>query len=116
MNLTALNNITPFEVNNTLINQTSDMGANLVTNANTSTGGYFGLGVMVIIFIFLMIILMADQEIFRLSFSSALLFSSAVVLLLGIVLLVGDLISNFQHVMWFAIIFLLALLIKYYEQ
>ena len=53
MNLTALNNITPYTVNNSLVNQTEDIGVNLISNANELTNGYFGLGIMMIIFIML---------------------------------------------------------------
>ena len=115
MNLTALNNLIPYTVNNSLINETSQIGINLAVNANTQTQGYFGLGIMIVVFILLMIVLMAEQEIFKLGFLNSLVASSGISLLIGIILLISDISSSFQHVMWFAIIFIIALLGKYYE-
>jgi len=116
MNLSNLNNITPFEVNNTLINETEQIIPNLITNSNELTGGYFGLGMMIIVFLALLIILMADQEVFRFKFSNALSASSGISLLIGIVLLVSDIAGNFYHVMWFAILFAASLVIVFYDK
>lgn len=116
VNISNLNNITPFEVNNSLINSTTEMIPNLYSNANQTTDGFFGLGIMVSLFIFLLLITMADQDVFRLPFSSALVFSSGMATLAGIILILSNLISSFQHVMWFAIIFAIALLVKFYER
>ena len=116
MNLTALQNITPLTVNDSLVNETTTIGTKLISNATQTTDGYFGLGIMVIIFLFLLMITMADQDVFRLRFSSAFLFASSMATLTGIVLLIANATSSFQHVMWFAILFLVALLMKYYEK
>jgi hypothetical protein len=115
MNLTALNNITPFSVNTTLINESTEIGANLVSNANQQTGGYFGLGIMMIIFIFLLLILMQDQEVFRFNFVQAFVASSGISLMVGIIGLVSGIFTSFSHVMWFAILFIIALIAKYYQ-
>lgn len=116
MNLSKLNNINPYEVNNSLINQTETIIPNLVTNSNELTGGYFGLGIMVMVFLALLIILMADQEVFRFKFSNALSTSSGIALLIGIILLVSDIAGNFYHVMWFAILFASSLVIVFYDK
>lgn len=116
MNITALNNITPYTVNNTLINNSENIASNLVQNANQTSGGYFGLGIMMVTFLVLLIMLMTENDVFRLDFISALAFSSGVSLLIGITLLIGDLASSFQHVMWFAIIFIIAIVSKYYQK
>lgn len=116
MNITALQNITPFSVNNTLINNSQDLTTNIVNNANSVSGGYFGLGILLITFFVLMIFLMTDQDVFRLDFLSSLVLSSGFCLVLGITLLVGDLISSYQHVMWFAILFMVAVVSKYYQR
>ena len=115
MNLSALNNITPYTVNNSLINETTEIGANLISNGNTQTQGYLGLGIMITLFLVLLIILMADQDIFRLPFINSLIASSGLTLLVGITLLVSDIASSYQHVMWIAIIFIVAILGKFYE-
>tara|TARA_R100001591_G_scaffold80768_1_gene87837 strand:+ start:1666 stop:2019 length:354 start_codon:yes stop_codon:yes gene_type:complete len=116
MNLSNLNNITPYTVNNTLINETENIVPNLITNTNTLTDGYFGLGIMVVLFLFLLIILMADQEVFRLKFSNAFVASSGITLLVGIIMLVSNLITSFSHVLWFAILFAISLVIVFYDK
>jgi len=116
MNISNLNNITPLEVNNTLINTTSEIVPNLISNANTTTDGYFGLGLMITMFIFLLIVLMAEQDVFRFRFTEALVASSGITLIFGIILLITNVISNYQHLMWFAIIFMIALVMKFYER
>ncbi len=116
MNLTALQYLEPYEVNNTLINDSSQLAANLVDNANTQTGGYFGLGMLIILFIFFLIMFMSENDFFRLDFISALNLSSGLCLLLGIIFIVSEVITNFQHVVWFGIIFILGLLAKYNSQ
>lgn len=116
MNITALNNITPFTLNNTIVNSTTDMTSSMINNANSTTDGYFGLGMLLIIFIYILIVLMTEQDVFRLDFISALASASGIVLLIGIVMLVVDAITSYQHVMWFAIIFIIALLAKYNQQ
>lgn len=116
MNLSNLNNITPYEVNNSLINETSLIIPNMISNSNTLTQGYFSLGIMIIIFISLLIILMADQEVFRLKFSNALAGATGITLLIGIIMLVSDISSSFYHVMWFAILFAVSLVIVFYDK
>ncbi len=116
MNLTALNNITPFEVNNTLLDVTEDIAINIANNANEATGGYFGLGVMISVFFVLLIMLMTEQDVFRFDFISAVIFSSGASLLIGITSLIGGLITSYQHVMWFAIILMFALIAKYFQR
>lgn len=115
MNITALNNITPYTVNNSLINDSTQIGVNLVSNANVQSQGYFGLALMIILFAMLMIVLMNLQDVFRFDFLSALSFSSGAALLLGMIMLVSGLSSSFGHVLWFAIIFILSLVAKYYQ-
>jgi hypothetical protein len=115
MNISALNNITPYIVNNTLINDSKEIGTNLVSNANVQTQGYFGLGIMIVIFLVLLIVLMAEQDVFRFNFLAALVASSGLSLLVGLILLVSDIGTSFQHVMWFAIVFIISLLAKLYE-
>ena len=115
MDLNALTNITPFEVNNTLLNETSTIGTSLVNNANTTTGDFFGLGVMTVVFITLMLILMTEQDFFRLNFLQALVGSSGFVMIIGFVGIVSSIFTNLYHVFYFAIIFLIAIVSTFYK-
>ena len=51
MNLSNLDNIAPPPINNSLINDSTQLVPNLISNSNNLTDGYFALGMMVIIFI-----------------------------------------------------------------
>lgn len=115
MDLTALNNITPYQVNNTLLNNTEEIGLNLINNANTTTGDYFGLGIMITIFIILLLFLMTEQDFFRLNFLQALTASSGFVLIIGAVGIVTGMFANLYHVFYFAIIFMIAILSTFYK-
>ena len=116
MNLTALQNITPYQVNNSLINNTNEIASNLISNANTQTNGYFGLIIMLIVFVIILISIMSEQDVFRLDFISALIFASLCSLIIGVVMIVSNLITSYQHVIWFAIIFISGLIAKYYQK
>ncbi len=116
MNVSNLNNISTLELNNTLLNDSQNIVPNLITNSNDLTGGYFTLGLMVVVFIGLLIIFMTERDVFRLKFSNALAGASGISLIMGIVLLISDIGSNFQHVMWFAILFVISLIIVYYDK
>ncbi len=116
MNLTKLNDIQALEINNSLINETTEILPNLVSNSNELTNGYFGLGIMIITFIVLLIAFMTDQDVFRLKFANALAASSGITLLIGSSLLVSGVTSSFSHVMWFAILFALSLVLVNYDK
>lgn len=115
MDLNALTNITPFEVNNSLLNNTEQIGINLVNNANTTTGDFFGLGVMVVVFVVLMLFLMTEQDFFRLQFLQALTASSGFALIIGSVGIVTGIFTNLYHVFYFAIIFMIAVISTFYK-
>ncbi len=116
MNLTNLHNIAPLEVNNSLINETNEIIPSIISNSNSLTDGYFGLGIMTVIFVVLLLILMTDQDVFSLKFSTALAASSGITLLVGIIMLVSDIAASFTHVMWYAIIFAISLVVVYYDK
>lgn len=115
MNISALNNLTPYSVNNSLINNSADIGSNLVTNANTQTGGYLGLGIMIMIFLAIIIITMTENDVFRLNFVQSLIVASGFATLVGIVGVIVGIFTSYAHVMWFAIIFAIALVAKKYQ-
>jgi len=114
MNLTKLQNITPLEINNSLLNNSAEIGPNLISNANTSSQGYFGLVFMLTVFIFLCIVLFADQDVFRLDMIKSVLLASGVVTIIGIIAIITGIFNNFAHVMWFATIFMLMLIVNYF--
>lgn len=101
-------NFTAIEFNNTIINGTqSDILPNIVANADTVTGGYFGLMIYLTMFVFLYFILAADQLFFRYDTPRALQISSGLTFILALVMVLTGFTSIFTHVMWFFLLWIL---------
>lgn len=113
INITALNNIQPYVVNATLINDSTTIIPGMIENANHTTGGFFGLGIMVMLWLLIFIISVTDQDLFRLTFLQAWVAASGIVTMIGIMGLVSNVFSSYQHVMWFAIAFIIGLVATY---
>lgn len=116
VNLSALNNISTLEFNNTIINDSRTMIPNLFNNANNLSEGYFGLGVMVVIFIFIFYEVFREDGLIRLDFLRAVLVASGFVFIIGFIAIVSGLFTSYLHVIWFLIIFLLALISLFYAK
>lgn len=114
VNLSALQNITPLNLNYSIINDTDTIIPNIVSNANTQSDNWFGLLVMIGIFIWLMWILFNDTGRFRLDIIKSLVFSSGATLMIGIIMLVTNITTTFSHVVWFGTIFTLSLITSWY--
>lgn len=110
VNLSALQDLTPLIINTSIVNDTENILPNLVANTNTLTNNWFGLLVMIGVFIWLFWILFDDRGRFRLDTIKAWVISSGVTLIVGIVMIVSNLTSTFNHVVWFGVIFTLGLI------
>jgi len=113
MNLDALNNISDFVLNESLINNSQEVVKNIAYNADPVTGGWFGFIVLLVLFVFTLYGLYKDDFIFRLDFVQAGLYSSFFVVSVGVILLVAGIISDFRHLMWFAVAFLIFLIARW---
>jgi len=112
VNLSKLSEIEPLNLS---VNLTStDILDTAVTSANETTGGYFGLGIGIILYVFLMYITTKEDSPFSFDFVKGSLFSSGIVIILLLVMLGLDLVSSFIHLMWFVVIFILSLLGAYF--
>lgn len=113
VNLTALENIQPFVLNASLVNDTSTLVPNLVSNTNTMTNNYWGLIVMASVYIYLLFLFTDKAGLFRQDFLASSVYSSGFALIIGSVMLVTDLTTTFSHVIWFGIIFTISILSSY---
>jgi len=113
VNLTALNNLSNPTFNITKINNSQELINNTVNNANVSTEGYFGLIVMTLIFLFLFYLMFREDGFFRYDFIESILISSGIITILGITMILSDIITSWQHVMWFGIIFVIFIIAKF---
>jgi len=113
VNLTALNNLTNPEFNTTAINNSQELIHNMTNNANTTTDGYFGLIIMLLICIWLFYLMFKEDGFFRYDFIESVLISTGIITILGIVMILSDIISSWQHVMWFGIMFVIFVIAKF---
>lgn len=113
LNLEALKNMTPLEFNTSGITNPETTITTLISNSNTVSEGYFGLGIMILIFAVLVYVTFRQDGDIRLDISRSILFSSGITSIIGIVLLVTPIISSFIHVMWFLTIFIIMLVVVF---
>jgi len=115
-NTTPLTEINPPSVN--ISNTTSGFMNQLPQKANELTGGYFGLGIMITLFFFLIYKLGKGQEFSNEQFSTArsVGISGGVVSIMGINFLALGYFTNYYHVVIFIGIMLLSTMLVYYEK
>ena len=107
INLSKLNNITPFELNTTIISEgQTQIVDNMVENANTTSDGYLGLVMLTLIFLVMAYEFYRNDGDFRLDTARAILKASGWTFLIGIVLVVSDLIGDFKPVVWYGTLWL----------
>lgn len=116
VDLTLLSNTTTLNINMSLVNDSTTMLPNMISNANDVTDGYFGLGVMIVLFIALLFILYKDTGDIRLDTSRSMLVASGIVMIIGLIALYSGIFYSFQHVGWFFLIFLLNLMFIYIQK
>ena len=114
INLTPLQNISPFIINTSIVEDADTIIPNLISNANTQTNNWFGLLIMLILFFYMMWLLIDQQGKFRLDFIKAILYSSGITLIVGAVMLANNITTTYAHIVWFAIIFTLAMISAWY--
>lgn len=113
INLEALNNLTPLSFNTTDISDPTLMVDALVSNSNEVSQGYFGLGIMIIVFVALVFALFRTDQDIRLDIARSIMFASGFSSIIGVVMLATPLISSFVHVMWFITIFAVSTVIVF---
>lgn len=114
VNLTALENLTPLIINTSIVADTDTIIPNLISNTNTQTDNWFGLLIMLVLFFWLLWKLTNEQSRFRLDFVKSLVYSSGITMVVGSVMLVTNITTTYNHVVWFAIIFTLAMISAWY--
>ena len=114
VNLTALENITPFVLNSSIVNNSEQLIPNMINNANAQTNNWFGLILLTSIFLYLLFLSSNEKGFFRLDFVKALVFSSGITTSVGILLIITGITTSFTHVVWFNIIFTLSIISAWY--
>ena len=81
----------------------------LIDSADTSSQGYFGLVIMLIMFIVLLFTLFRDDGDLKIDIARSIMFSSGIVSIVGFISLTLNIFSSFTHVMWFFVIFIISI-------
>jgi hypothetical protein len=114
VNLSALNNIPPFVLNSTILDDSAtELIPNLQEIANSASDGYFTIGVLVIFFLYLVITLNKKDATLRLPIQKTLQLSSGFTVILGILMLVLNFSGDVQPTIWFLMLFLISSVIIY---
>lgn len=114
VNLEALNNQSNFAFNTTTLNDTTIIPAEVVTIANNESSGYLGLTIMTILWLWLVYTLLREDGFFRMDFVKGGVVASGIVSVIGLIMIVSELITNYQHVVWYVTLFLIFLISSYF--
>lgn len=110
INWDSLNNMTDIVINTTQLDNPAELTNTLIDNADVVSQGYFGLGIMIVMFTVLLIFMFRDDGDIRLDIARSIALSSGFTTILGIIALVLDIFSSFTHVMWFFVIFVFSVI------
>ena len=114
VNLSALNNISELTINTTVLESAENIIPNTATIANTESGGWFGVGVLLIFFIILIITLFRQDGDIRLDIVRSVFKASGLTFVFAVVMSVSNLISTIKPVLWFGTIFILMTMLLAY--
>jgi len=110
INWDSLNNVTALTFNTSQLSNSAELTNTLIDNADVVSEGYFGLGIMLIMFIVLLVVMFKDDGDIKMDIARSIMLSSGFTTILGVVALVLDIFSSFTHVMWFFVIFVFSLI------
>jgi len=106
--------VSTLDFNTSMITDNEQMIPVMVDNANTVTEGYLGLGLLTVLFIVLTYANYKQDDDIRLDIVRSLLIASGFTSIIGIIAIVSGLITSFQHVVWFVLIFLINIIAVYF--
>jgi pheromone shutdown protein TraB len=104
------NNITELSINTSNLTNPYEISNNISQTADNMSGGYLGLGIMVIMFFVFVFLLFRDDGEIRMDIARSIMLSSGFVSIVGVLLLVIGWTSSFVHVMWFVTIFVISVI------
>ena len=105
VNLSKLSNLSPLEFNNTIVNNTDTIIPQMAANANVLSGNYWGLAVMVSVYIIVFWYTFKDDGAIRLDFLRSTMVASGFSFIVGLLGIISTLFTSFVHVMWFFAVF-----------
>lgn len=113
VNWSQLNNLTPPSFNTTDLTNMEEIVPIMLTAVDDTTQGYFGLGVMSVMFLVMTFAMFREDGDIRLDILRTLMISSGFTSIIGLILLVIGVSTSFVHLMWFMSLFILTSLMLY---
>lgn len=109
------NNMTEINVSNLTdpLKEPSNTLPFLLSNAETTAEGYFGLFIIMAVFFVLTFVIFDKSGDIRLNISRSILISSGFSTIVGLILIISNITSNWVHVMWFFTIFIISTISVY---
>jgi len=114
VNFSILTNVSVLDFNTTMIENNEELLPTMINNANEQTSGYLGLAILLVVFLVLTYINFRQDDDIRLDIVRSIFISSGFSSILGIIMIVSGLITSFQHVTWFILVFLISLISVYF--
>ncbi len=102
--------MTPLTFNNTIINDSTTMIPNMVSNSNDLSQGYFGLFVMVAVFIIIFWKSFKQTGDIKMDFVRSLLVSSGMTASLGFIGIISNVFTSYVHFIWFFTLFIITII------
>jgi len=116
VNLTALTDLTPLTFNTTNMSNAETLIPNIINTTDSVSQGYFGLVVMVGVFIMLLYTTFRQDGDITLDIIRSIMLSSGFTGIIGVIMLVTGLSSSFVHVMWFLTIFIITIMVLFIKK
>lgn len=114
VNLQFLANATPLEINTSVLGNVNTAIPNLITNANDVSLGFYGVGVWIVIFIYLMIRTTTQAGAIRHDIARSLMLSSGITFVFAFIMNISGLVTSYQQALWFFTIFGVSVIWVYY--
>jgi hypothetical protein len=114
VNLSALDNIAPFVLNSTVLENIEETIPRTVENVNVATNGAFGIWISLMFFLIITIALFRKDQDIRLDIIRTLFMSTGLTTIVMLIMTVSGLVSTIKPLLWYMTIFiLLAMLVQY---
>lgn len=107
-------NATPLEINTSVLGNVNTALPNMIANANTVSLGFYGLGIMIAAFVYLLIRTNSPSGAMRMDVVRSLQVSSGFVFVLGYIMNISGLVSSYNHALIFFVVFCLSSIWVYY--
>lgn len=108
--------VNDFVLNTSLIDDSTQVVANIASNAEPASAGFFSIGVMLVLYAVLTFYLYDQEGRFRLDFPKASLYASGFALGVGIIMFSLGWVGNFRYLLWIGLIYLFSFLVAWADK